>query len=443
MRAQRSFDVPVAIWQDRRDGDDRYPLSSITAVLNKRARHGSPSTKTGTGSGTHAGLPRFCPPDREIKSRLDLAQVALRSAGFDGLLAFSAFLAKDGHVCYLTNHKITNAPWSFNARNNGFGFAAVLLPVGGAPILLPGTRFDRMAVSPLVTDVRTSFDLGATLREAITDAGLSAARIGIAGTDVMPMYYSESLRKAFPRARLESADDLIEGLRIVKSPFELRLMEEAAAVCDKGLEAAFRASQRTGATENDIANATYVACMKAGADRVDRVRVRAGDEVVAWARWPFATARRVRRGDLIYIDLVGWCKNYVFDEARCWVVPEPDAWQRSLLEEGLHLTERMRDTVEIGRPIGSWVAETIEYFRKRPFGQALSIVGHGVGLEVVENPWFEREESMPLTPGMVLCLESGFVVPGRALVRIEKEIVVEERGARFLGRFRSRLWKRR
>ena len=139
-------------------------------MLNKRARHGSPPTKTGTGSGTHAGLPRFCPPDREIKSRLDRAHVALRSAGFDGLLGFSAFLAKDGHVCYLTNHKITNAPWSFNARNNGFGFAAVLLPVGGAPILLPGTRFDRMAVSPLVTDVRTSFDLGATLREAITDA---------------------------------------------------------------------------------------------------------------------------------------------------------------------------------------------------------------------------------------------------------------------------------
>ena len=412
-------------------------------MLNKRAGRGSPSTKTGRGPGAHPGSPRFCPPDREIKSRLDRTHAALRSAGFDGLLAFSAFLAKDGHVCYLTNHKITNAPWSFNARNNGFGFAAVLLPVGGAPILLPGTRFDRAAVSPLVTDVRTGFDLDATLREAITDAGLAEARIGVAGTDVMPLYYSDSLRKAFPRIRLESADDLIEGLRIIKSPFELRLMEEAVAVCDKGLEAAFRASQRAGATENDIASATYVACMKAGADRVDRVRVRAGDEVVAWARWPFATARRVRRGDLIYIDLVGWHKNYVFDEARCWVVPEPDAWQRSLLEEGLHLTERMRDTVEIGRPVGSWVTETIEYFRKRPFGQELSIVGHGVGLEVVENPWFEREESMPLTPGMVLCLESGFVVPGRALVRIEKEIVVEERGARFLGRFRSRLWKRR
>src|SRR4029453_1914286 len=135
-------------------------------MLNKRARHWSPSTKTGRGPGTYSGSPRFCPPDREIKSRLYLTHVSLRSAVFDGMLAFSSFLAKDGHVCYLTNHKITNAPWSFNARNNGFGFAAVLLPAGGAPILLPGTRFDRAAVSPLVTDVRTGFDLGATLREA-------------------------------------------------------------------------------------------------------------------------------------------------------------------------------------------------------------------------------------------------------------------------------------
>ena len=386
--------------------------------------------------------PRFCPPDGEIRNRLERTHAALRSAGLDGLLAFSAFLAKDGHVCYLTNHKITNAPWSFNARNNGFGIAAVLVPTGGAPILLPGTRFDRAAVSPVIKDVRTSFDLGATLREAISDAGLASARVGVAGTDVMPWYYSEMLRQAFPRLTLASADDLIEGLRIIKSPFELRLMEEAAEVCDAGLAAAFRASQRAGATETDIASATYVACMKAGADRVDRVRVRAGDEVIAWARWPFATDHKVRRGDLIYIDLVGWYKNYVFDEARCWVVPAPDRWQRALLEEGLHLTERMRDTVEIGRPIGSWIAETVDYFRRRPFGQSLSIVGHGVGLEVVENPWFEREETMPLTPGMVLCLESGFVVPDRALVRIEKEIVVEARGARFLGKFRSRLWKK-
>ncbi len=383
---------------------------------------------------------RFCPPPREIRVRLDRARAALRQARLDGLLAFSSFLAKDGHVCYLANHKLTQAPWSYYGRNNGFGFAALLLPVDGPPILLPGTAYDRHGVSAVITDIRPGFDFDGLLRDALRDAGLAHARIGVAGTDVMPFYYSERLRTGCPGIRLEAADDLIEGLRIIKTPFELRIMEEAARVCDRGLDAAVRAG-RAGATEVEVANAAYLACMEAGADRVDRVRVRAGREIVNRGRWPLATANRIRRGDLVYLDLVGWYKNYVFDEARTWAVPKPDRWQRALLEEGVHITERMRETARPGRTVGAWVQETIDYFRPRAFGDALSIVGHGVGLEVVENPWFEPDVTLALAPGMVLCLESGFVIPSKALVRVEKEIVIEQGGARFLGRFRSRLWR--
>jgi Xaa-Pro aminopeptidase len=386
-----------------------------------------------------AGFRPFRPPDAEIRGRLERAHAALRGAGFDGLLAFASFLAKDGHVCYLTNHKITNAPWSFNERNNGFGFAAVVLPVGGSPILLPGTRFDARAVSPVVRDVRPGFDLARLLQDALRDAGLVRSRVALAGSDVMPVYYGERLARELPGVRLAAADDLVEGLRVVKSPFEVEVLEAAALVCDAGLEAAWRASH-AGATEIEIANAAYVASMEAGADRVDRVRVRAGREMVAWGRWPLATTNRVRAGDLVYIDFVGWYHNYVWDEARCWAVSRPSAWQRALLEEGALLTDRMRETARPGVPVGEWVRDTVEHFRRRRFGRALSIVGHGVGLEVVENPWFEQEVATPLVAGMVLCLESGFVLPGKAFVRVEREIVVEEGGARFLGRFRSRLW---
>ncbi len=119
----------------------------------------------------------------------------------------------------------------------------MVLPLGGAPILLPGTRFDRQAVAPLVTDIRPGFDLAGALREALKDAGLARARLGLAGSDVMPVYYEERLRQELPGLRLEPADELIEGLRIVKSPFEIRVMEAAARVCDAGLEAAVRASR--------------------------------------------------------------------------------------------------------------------------------------------------------------------------------------------------------
>jgi len=387
------------------------------------------------------GSRRFCPPPDEMRGRLRRTRAVMRRAGLDGLLLFSSFLAKEGHVCYLTNHKITQSPWSFYRGNNGFGFSAAVLPRDGDLILVAGTRYDRGAVAPIVRDVRVGFDFDALLRDAVRDAGLNRARVGVAGTDVMPLYYVDRVRRAFPRLRLEDADDLIEGVRVVKTPFEIKIMGEAAAICDKGLEAAFRAS-RVGATEVEIADAAYVACMEAGADRVDRTRVRAGRELSAWARWPFATGHRVASGDLVYFDLVGWYKNYVFDESRTWAVPKPDAWQRSFLEEGLHITERMRETAKPGMTIGAWVQETIDYFRPRAFGTALSIVGHGVGLEVVENPWFLPEVATPLTPGMVLCLESGFVIEDKAaLVRIEKEIVIERSGARFLGRFDGRLWK--
>jgi Xaa-Pro aminopeptidase len=375
-----------------------------------------------------------------MNARLRRTRAVMKRAGLDGLLLFSSFLARDGHVCYLTNHKITQAPWSYYRRNNGFGFAAVVLPFAGDLILVPGTRYDRAAVSSIVHDVRTGFDLDALLQDAIRDAGLTRARVGVAGTDVLPLYYVDRIRRAFPRLRLAEADDLMEGLRIVKSPLEIEIMEEAAAICDKGLEAAFRAG-RVGATEVEIANAAYVACMEAGADRVDRARVRTGRELSEWARWPFATGRRVAPGDLVYLDLVGWYKNYVFDESRTWAAPKPDAWQRSFLEEGVHITERMRETAKPGMAVGAWVEETTTYFRSRAFGQALSIVGHGVGLEVVENPWFLPDVTMPLTPGMVLCLESGFVdEDAAALVRVEKEVVIERTGARFLGRFDTRLW---
>jgi len=181
----------------------------------------------------------------------------------------------------------------FTGYNPGRSERLILLmiPAGRAPVIVcPSFEVERIKRNTVISDARGWEEH----ENPWTLVGKAAGPSGVVGIEPTTSYQSyRRLARTLPGWRFEDGALVTERLRIIKSPFEIQLMEEAAAVCDKGLEAAFRASQRTGATENDIASATYVACMKAGADRVDRVRVRAGDEVVAWARWPFATARRV------------------------------------------------------------------------------------------------------------------------------------------------------
>ena len=62
--------------------------------------------------------------------------------------------------------------------------------------------------------------------------------------------------------------------------------------------------------------------------------------------------------------------------------------------------------------------------------------GHGLGLEIHEEPRFGRTR---FKPGQVLTVEPGLYYPGLGGVRIEDVVTVTERGIRLLSRFEKRL----
>ncbi|MCA9784851.1 MAG: M24 family metallopeptidase, partial [Candidatus Cloacimonetes bacterium] len=71
------------------------------------------------------------------------------------------------------------------------------------------------------------------------------------------------------------------------------------------------------------------------------------------------------------------------------------------------------------------------------FGHGL---GHGLGLEVHEGPYFNNlSTDIRLEPGMVMTVEPGIYLPGDGGVRIEDDIVVTESGCRLLSDYSKRL----
>jgi len=65
--------------------------------------------------------------------------------------------------------------------------------------------------------------------------------------------------------------------------------------------------------------------------------------------------------------------------------------------------------------------------------------GHGIGMEVHEEPYISDISSTVLQPGMVFSIEPGIYLPGKFGVRIEDLVIVTETGVEVLNKFTKEL----
>ena len=360
---------------------------------------------------------------RVVESRIRKAQKVLEESNLDGLLVTAT-----DNVRFLTGERLYFS-WDWYAD----GFAA-LLPKGKDPIPL-STSYGRSGIgwksypfvpSPLVADRWAQIFAGILRNE-----GLAVGRIGL---DYMPFATCDALRKELPSIQLVPALEQILKSRAVKSTDEIDLMKQAAKIVDIGQAAARRAS-KPGISEKEVFGNAIQAMIAAGSEGPPFFELcSSGDRGLDDQ---LATNRRLKKGDLIWLDLGGVYEGYIGDEARTWLVGKPRPGARELYQALYEAHIAGIKTVKPGNRASDVDYAIRQCLRESGYQDYPHSSGHGVGLKTVELPWVASKEELGdkdllLQPGMILALEPKTYKKNVGSVGLEDMILVTDSGGQVL-----------
>jgi Xaa-Pro aminopeptidase len=273
--------------------------------------------------------------------------------------------------------------------------------------------------------------LGANLAEYVGDA----RRVGFESSRMT--YASWSVLDAGTRdgaIELVGLAGIVEDVRAVKSADEIELIRAGAEINDRVYE--WLASEGLdGTPERDWVRAISERMRELGADGPAFEAIVAGG---ANGASPHAVPGPdvIERNTLVVVDLGALVGGYCSDCTRTFATGHTDDAMREAYEVVLRAQEA---ALALVRP-GTHCIDVHETARKvivdAGYGEYFNHgTGHGVGIEMHEEPRFRAGFSGVLEPGNVVTVEPGVYLPERFGVRIEDLVVVTEDGHDVLSRF--------
>jgi Xaa-Pro aminopeptidase len=356
------------------------------------------------------------------QKRRETAQTALREGGIAAL-----FLVPTTDLSYLTGFR-----GHINDRLTGF-----LLTPDRAFFLYPA--FEKASVNRELSDsaegvpYRDGEDPYRILADLLAQSG-ATRNGGIAVDSRIWGGTLLALQEKLPGARWLNAGTILRPLRLQKDAVEYESLKKAQLLAGQGLRALYDWGL-AGRTEREAAAKLTAFCAEAGLAPADWGPIVASGPNGAEAHHE-SGGRVIAKGDPVLIDFGGVYGGYQADMTRTPVIGTASGEFRAVYETVLAANEAAFRAARSGLPCEAVDQAARAVIDGAGYGAYFTHrLGHGIGLDIHEDPYIVAGNDGPLLSGMAFSDEPGIYLPGKFGVRIEDILFMGETGAERLTEF--------
>ncbi len=291
-------------------------------------------------------------------------------------------------------------------------------------IFTTDSRYTEAAENQITNcEVRGFSKIGETMAEIAKELGISKVIIESERVTLAEAARYEKLFETIELVKDSQLDDILNGMRVSKSEYEIEKIKEAQAITEASLEYVLENVLREGVTEKELALEIEFYMRKHGAERI------AFDLIVAAganSSMPHAVPSdyKIQKGDFITFDIGAVVDGYHSDMTRTVVFGKASDEQKLIYNTVLRAQQAAIDyVINGGKVLSECDAAARNVISDAGYGQYFGhSTGHGVGVEIHETPSVAPSAKGEIPTGAVITVEPGIYLPGKGGVRIENMV---------------------
>lgn len=321
----------------------------------------------------------------------------------------------DVAVLYNMETNAENPNMRYLANFSGYGF--LIVPATKSPFLVVPLLDVEKALKS-----RTKFFIAKkNFMEIISKKLKSAKNLGIESKK-FSYFAARRFAKQYKTKKFEDISEILDELRMIKASKEIKIIKEASKISNKILVSCIN-NFKNFRTEKDIYNYLRIKCLENDVEP-------SFDFVVASGRNPASphhepNNKKLSKGFCV-IDFGIKYKGYCTDTTRTVYIGKPSKKDMELYNIVLNAQKNVIQSIKIGNDFSDLdkrVRKDLGKYEKK----FIHSLGHGVGIEVHESPNISSFSKTKIQEGIYFTIEPGIYFPLRLGIRIEDDILIENK----------------